>query len=212
MKIVVINHITLDGVMQGPGRSDEDTREGFAHGGWAAERAGDEAVTRAWGRRLAAGSGYLLGRRTYQDLLTHWNTQDSPFRDALNNAPKYVASRTLTEPLPWPHSTLLGGDVPAAVTELRNTPGNDLHIMGSGALIRSLAPLGLIDEYLLCVHPLVLGTGRRLFTAGFAPTAFRLTDATPTAGGVIIAGYRPGYRPHPPTGAGLEDNGPRPEH
>jgi dihydrofolate reductase len=145
---------------------------------------------RAWGRRLAASGGYLLGRRTYQDVLGHWNTQDSPFRDALNNAHKYVASDTLTEPLPWPNSTLLRGDVPAAVADLRKTPGDDLHIMGSGALIRTLAPLGLIDEYLLCVHPLVLGTGHRLFAEDFPATALRLTDATPTATGIIIATYR----------------------
>jgi dihydrofolate reductase len=191
MRIVVINHVTLDGIMQGPGRSDEDTRNGFTHGGWAAERAGDEAITRAWGQRLAASSGYLLGRRTYQDVLAHWNTQDSPFRDALNNAPKYVVSNTLTEPLPWPNSTLLRGDIPAAVAELKKTPGNDLHIMGSGALIQSLSPLGLIDEYLLCIHPLVLGAGHRLFTDGFAPITFDVADATPTATGVIIASYRP---------------------
>ncbi|MEU6173246.1 dihydrofolate reductase family protein [Streptantibioticus parmotrematis] len=191
MRIVVINHVTLDGVMQGPGRRDEDTRDGFTHGGWAAARGGDEAVTRAWGRRLAASSGYLMGRRTYQDVLAHWNTQDSPFRDALNNAPKYVASNTLTQPLPWPRSTLLTGDIPAAIAELKRTPGHDLHIMGSGVLIQSLAPLGLIDEYLLCVHPLVLGTGHRLFTNGFAPTTLDLADAAPTATGVIIASYRP---------------------
>jgi dihydrofolate reductase len=203
MRIVVINHVTLDGVMQGPGRSDEDTRDGFAHGGWAAERAGDDAITRAWGRRLTASSGYLLGRRTYQDVLGHWNnTPDNPFRDALNNAPKYVVSNTLTEPLPWPNSTLLSGDIPAAVAELKRTPGNDLHIMGSGALIQSLSPLGLIDEYLLCIHPLVLGAGRRLFTNGFGPITFTLADATPTATGVIIAIYRPHPRPEPAS----EDN------
>lgn len=192
MRITVMSHVTLDGVVQGPGRSDEDTRDGFTHGGWAAERGGDEAVTRAWSRRLAASSGYVLGRRTYQDVLAHWNTQDSPFREALDNAPKYVASNTLTEPLPWPNSTLLSGDVPAAVAELKKTPGDDLHIMGSGALIRSLSPLGLIDEYLLCVHPLVLGSGHRLFSDGFSPTAFTVADVTPTATGVVIAGYRPG--------------------
>jgi dihydrofolate reductase len=191
MRIVAIHHVTLDGVMQGPGRSDEDTRDGFTHGGWAAERDGDDAITKAWGRRLAAGSGYLLGRRTYQDVLAYWNTQDSPFRDALNNAPKYVASNTLTEPLPWPNSTLLSGDILAALADLKETPGDDLHIMGSGALIRSLSPLGLIDEYLLCVHPLVLGAGRRLFTDGFSPTTFEVVEATTTATGVIIAGYRP---------------------
>jgi dihydrofolate reductase len=87
-----------------------------------------------------------LGRRTYQDVLAYWNTQDSPYRDALNNAPKYVASTTLAEPLPWPNSTLLRGDIAAAVAKLKETPGKDLHTRGSGALIRPLSPLGLIDE------------------------------------------------------------------
>lgn len=206
MRIVVISHVTLDGRVQGPARPDEDTRDGFTHGGWAAERGGDNAVTRTWGERLAASSGYLLGRRTYQDVLAHWNAQDSPFRDALNNAPKYVASNTLTEPLTWPNSTLLDGDVPAAVAELRRTPGDDLHIMGSGALIQSLSPFGLIDEYLLCIHPVVLGEGRRLFADGFAPTAFSVTDATTTAGGVVIACFRPS------AAAGSEGCGERPEH
>ncbi|WP_407555093.1 dihydrofolate reductase family protein [Streptomyces sp. Pv4-95] len=199
MRIVAINHVTLDGVTQGPGRSDEDTRDGFTHGGWAAERDGDEAIAKAWGRRLTASGGYLLGRRTYQDVLTHWNTQDSPFRDALNNAPKYVASNTLTEPLPWPNSTLLSGDVPAAVADLKKAPGDDLHIMGSGALIKSLSPLGLVDAYLLCIHPLVLGSGRRLFTDGFSPTGFDVVETTTSATGVIIADYRP----HPAPGAGI---------
>ncbi|NLU76216.1 dihydrofolate reductase [Streptomyces sp. HNM0575] len=198
MRIVAIEHITLDGVMQGPGRPDEDTRDGFAHGGWAAERAGDEAVTSEWGRRLAASGGYLLGRRTYQEVLGHWNAEGGPFRDALNNAPKYVASGTLTEPLPWPNSTLLGGDVPAAVAALRDTPGDDLHIMGSGGLIKSLAPRGLVDEYLLCVHPVVLGSGRRLFAEGFAPSAFDVDDVTTSAGGILVARYRP----RPSAGAG----------
>ncbi|MFI1755316.1 dihydrofolate reductase family protein [Streptomyces sp. NPDC020571] len=191
MRIVVINHVTLDGVMQGPGRADEDTRDAFTVGGWAAERAGDEAVVGAWGRRLAASGGYLLGRRTYEDVLAHWNTQDSPFRDALNNAPKYVASNTMTAPLPWPNSSLLSGDVPAAVAELKKTSGRDMHIMGSGQLIQSLSPYDLIDEYLLCVHPLVLGAGRRLFSEGFVPTAFAVADVTPTASGIIIASFRP---------------------
>jgi dihydrofolate reductase len=124
---------------------------------------------RAWSQQLSASSGYLLGRRTYTEVLGYWNTQDSPFRDALNNAPKYVASNTLAEPLPWPNSTLLRGDIPAAVAELRTTPGNALRIMGSGALIQTLAPHGLIDEYLLCIHPVVLGTGRRQFASGFPP-------------------------------------------
>lgn len=186
MNIVVINHVTLDGVMQAPGLPEE----GFAHGGWGAERNGDEAVMRAWGQQLSASSGYLLGRRTYTEVLGYWNTQDSPFRDALNNAPKYVASTTLTDPLPWPNSTLLRGDIPAAVAELKKTPGNALHIMGSGTLIQALAPHGLIDEYLLCIHPVVLGTGHRQFASGFPPTTFDLAGATPTTTGIIIATYR----------------------
>lgn len=190
MRITVINHVTLDGVMQSPGRPDEDTRDGFTQGGWGVERGGDEAVMRAWGQQLSASSGWLLGRRTYTEVLGYWNTQDSPFRDALNNAPKYVTSNTFSEPLPWPNSTLLSGDIPAAVAELKKTPGDALHIMGSGALIRTLAPPGLIDEYLLCIHPIVLGAGHRLFAGGFPPTTFDVIDTTPTTTGVIIATYR----------------------
>jgi dihydrofolate reductase len=190
MRIVVLNHVTLDGVMQGPGRADEDTRHGFSHGGWA-EPYGDEVMGRFLGQRMTASGGLLLGRRSYQDMLAYWNTQDSPYRDALNNAPKYVAATTLTEPPPWPNTTLLTGDVPAAVAELKATPGNDVHIMGSGVLIRSLSPLGLIDEYMLCIYPLVLGIGHRLFADGFASTSLTLADSTTTTKGVIIATYRP---------------------
>ncbi|WP_329081556.1 MULTISPECIES: dihydrofolate reductase family protein [unclassified Streptosporangium] len=190
MRIVVINHVTMDGVMQGPGRPDEDTRDGFTHGGWA-EPNGDDVMGRAWGARMGAGGGLLLGRRTYQDVLAHWNTQDSPYRDALNNTPKYVVSNTLTEPLSWPNSTLLGGDIIEAVTELKQAPGKDLHIMGSGALIRSLGRFDLIAEYMLSIHPIVLGTGHRLFADGFAPATCQLVDTTPTTTGVIIATYRP---------------------
>ena len=102
MRIVVINHVTLDGVMQSPGRSDEDTRDGFTHGGWAAARGGD--VQQAWGERLSHSSGFLLGRRTYEDVLGYWNTQDSPFKAALNQAPKYVASSRAGTTLEWPNS------------------------------------------------------------------------------------------------------------
>lgn len=189
MRIVVLNHVTLDGVMQGPGRPEEDTRDGFTQGGWAKHNT-DDVILRAWGERLTASSGFLLGRRTYEDVLGYWNAQDSPFRAALNNAPKYVASKTLSEPLPWPNSTLLRGDIRAAAAELKEKPGNDLHIMGSGELIQSLGPLGLIDEYVLSIHPLVLGAGRRLFTNAFPPTALEMVRAIPTTKGVIIASYR----------------------
>ncbi|MGH3006686.1 MAG: dihydrofolate reductase family protein [Gaiellaceae bacterium] len=191
MRIVVINHLTLDGVMQGPGRADEDTRDGFEHGGWSIENI-DDVIGTALGERMAESSGLLFGRRTYEDLLAYWNTQESPFKDALNMARKYVASRTLREPLPWPNSSLLEGDVPNAVAGLKNEPGKELQIMGSGELIRSLMPRGLIDEYLLMIHPLVLGSGRRLFSDGIPTSPLHLVDAKPTTTGVLLATYQPG--------------------
>src|SRR6476661_7641233 len=187
-KVIVLNNLTLDGVMQGPGRPEEDTRDGFTHGGWAAARS-DDAIQQAWGERLTRSSGFLLGRRTYEDVLGYWNTQDSPFKQALNQAAKYVVS-TGTPTLKWPNSTLLTGSIPEAVSTLKAAPGNDLHIMGSGALIRSLSAYGLIDEYLLSIHPIVLGHGHRLFGDGFPPATFDLTHTATTATGVIIATFR----------------------
>jgi dihydrofolate reductase len=197
MRIVVLSHVTLDGVMQGPGRPDEDTRDGFTNGGWAAPHS-DDMIQQAWGERLTRSSGFLLGRRTYEGVLGYWNTQDSPFKAALNQAPKYVASTGIPT-LKWPNSTLLTGDVPAAVTGLKATEGNDLHIMGSGALIRSLSAHGLIDEYLLSIHPIVLGDGRRLFADGFPPATFDLTHMATTSTGVIIATLRSNRRPREST-------------
>ena len=191
-RVVVINNVTLDGVMQAPGRPDEDTRGGFEHGGWAVMPNSDPVIGSAMGERMAQSGGLLLGRRTYEDLLTYWNTQDSPFKEALNDAPKYVASRTLREPLPWPNSTLLEGDAADAVAVLKQEPGNDLQIMGSGELVQSLMTRDLIDEYMLLVHPLVLGSGRRLFADGGAVASLRLVDdASTTSTGVVIATYQP---------------------
>jgi dihydrofolate reductase len=190
MRVVVINHLTLDGVMQGPGRHDEDTRDGFEHGGWSIENI-DDVIGTALGERMAESGGLLLGRRTYEDLLAYWNTQDSPFKDALNMAPKYVASRTLREPLPWPNSSLLESDVADAAGELKKEPGKDLQIMGSGELIASLMPRALIDEYLLMIHPIVLGSGRRLFSDGMPRSPLRLVEAKPTTTGVLLATYQP---------------------
>ena len=190
-RVVVINHVTLDGVMQAPARADEDTRGGFTHGGWSASNVDDVmmATVRA---RVATSGGLrlLLGRRSYEDMLGYWNTQESPFKDALNNAPKYVVSRTLREPMPWPNSTVLRDDVVLAVARLKQQPGNDLTVMGSGELIQTLMRHGLIDEYLLLIHPLVLGTGRRLFADGGPPASLRLIDSTSTKKGVIIATYQ----------------------
>jgi dihydrofolate reductase len=194
-RIVVMNHVTLDGVMQGPGRPDEDTRGGFSHGGWAQRsEMPEDAVGQAMGERMAAGgglAGWLFGRWTYDGLLTYWNQQpDSPFGPLLNNAPKYVASTTLSEPLPWPNSTLLRGDVADAVGTLKAQSDGVLAIMGSGQLIGSLMAADLIDEYLLMIHPLVLGSGRRLFPEDVG-ASLRLADSIATAGDVVIATYEP---------------------
>lgn len=194
MRIVVMNHVTLDGVMQGPGRPDEDTRDGFDRGGWAEPRS-DGLVGQVMGERMAAGgglAGWLFGRRTYEEVLGHWNSvPDSPFAAALNQAPKYVASTTLAEPLPWPNSTLLGPDAVAAVARLREEPGGVLGIMGSGMLIEGLRRAHLIDEYLLMTHPIVIGSGRRLFPGG-PPEALTLVDAQTSPTGVMLTTYEVG--------------------
>jgi dihydrofolate reductase len=191
MKIVVINNVTLDGVMQAPGRADEDTRGGFAHGGWASQNSDepDPEIGAAMGVRMAQSDGLLLGRRTYEDLLSTWNSRGGMFKDALNAAQKYVVSQTLTDPLPWPNSTLVSGNVVDAVAELRSRPGRELHIMGSGQLIETLVAHQLIDEFLLLIFPVVLGSGRHLFS-GDTYMELDLVDAKATGSGVVIATFR----------------------
>ena len=191
MKIVVMNNVTLDGVMQAPGRGDEDTRGGFAHGGWAAQNISqpDPDIGAAMGARMSQSDGLLFGRRTYEDLLTTWNSRGGMFKDALNAAQKHVVSQTLTDPLPWPNSTLLSGDVADAVGELRSRPGRELHIMGSGQLIETLMAHRLVDEFLLMTFPVILGSGRRLFS-GDTYAQLNLVDAKATSSGVVITTYR----------------------
>src|SRR6266508_2254286 len=134
--VIVLMHLTLDGVMQAPGRPDEDRRGGFAHGGWARPRG--DAVGEVFGAIGEVG-GLLFGRRTYEDLFTVWpNQTNNPFTAALNSTQKYVASTTLAEPLPWSNSTLLTGDAAAAVATLKEQQGKDLLILGSGELVQSL--------------------------------------------------------------------------
>jgi dihydrofolate reductase len=192
-----MNHVTLDGVMQSPGRVDEDTRGGFTHGGWGA-LVGDEAAGEAFGtamrERMEDGGGlrgWLFGRRTYEDLLSYWNRQpDRPFGPMLNSTSKYVVSNTLKEPLPWPNSTLLLGDIADSVAALKAQSGGVLGIMGSGKLIEALLRHNLIDEFLLMIHPLVLGSGHRLFPEG-AFARLRLVDSVPTPSGALIVTYQP---------------------
>jgi dihydrofolate reductase len=190
-KLSIVESVTLDGVMQAPGRPDEDRRGGFEHGGWAAPYS-DETM----GREMAKGMGstsLLLGRRTYEQFYDFWpkQTDGNPFTDVLNNARKYVASTTLDEPLPWQNSTLLDGDAGDSVAALKAEPGDDLLVLGSGQLVQTLLQRGLIDEFVLMIHPLVLGTGARLFRHDEQAAKLRLENTVPTATGVIIATYRP---------------------
>jgi dihydrofolate reductase len=190
-KITVNINLTLDGVMQAPGRPEEDTRGGFKYGGWAAPYF-DPVMASVSAEGIARRPALLFGRRTYQDFYAVWpNRSDNPFTEVLDNAQKYVASTTLEEPLPWINSTLLKGDAAAAVATLKEQPGMDLVILGSGELVRSLMRRNLIDEYVLSIHPLVLGSGSRLFPEGSPFAALRLVDAKTTTTGVVIATYQP---------------------
>jgi dihydrofolate reductase len=189
--ITAILNISLDGVIQAPGRPDEDTRGGFDRGGWAVPY-GDEVMAQRMGEGMASSGAMLFGRRTYQDFYGYWPQQtDNPFTPYLNQAIKYVVSNTLSEPLPWQNSILLSGDPARNVTDLKAEPGPDLGIVGSGQLVRSLLAANLIDRYLLLIFPLVLGQGRRLFDESGPGVDFELVDSVTTSKGVIIASYQP---------------------
>jgi dihydrofolate reductase len=191
-KVVVTNHLTLDGVMQAPGGPDEDRRGGFEHGGWAVPY--DDPVMREFMTSGMTKRGALLfGRWTYEAFAAYWPNapQPNPFTEVLNNAQKYVASTTLEEPLPWVNSTLLEGDAAQAVAELKDRLDQDIVVLGSGKLVQSLLPHGLIDRFVLTIHPLVLGSGRRLFIDGGAFAKLRLVDTVTTTTGVMIATYEP---------------------
>jgi dihydrofolate reductase len=189
--VVVFTSLTLDGVMQAPGRPDEDRRGGFAHGGWA-QPYNDPVMGSVAAEGMANAGPLLLGRRTYEDFFSFWPHQtDNPFTEVLDNALKYVASTTLEEPLAWRNSTLLEGDAAEAVAGLKQQPGKDLVVLGSGELAQSLMRRNLVDRYVLLIHPLVLGAGRRLFPDGGAFAALRLVDTKPTTTGVVIATYQP---------------------
>ena len=189
-KVSVTISLSLDGVMQAPGRPDEDTRGGFQRGGWALPY-NDPVMGRVMGEGMAQTGALLLGRRTYEDFAGYWPHQkDNPFTEVLDSIRKYVASRTLTEPLPWKNSTLLQGDATEAVAPLKQEPGPDIAILGSGELVQSLRSTNLIDEYVLLIHPLVLGSGRRLFPDGGPSSELRLASSVTTTTGVVIATYQ----------------------
>jgi dihydrofolate reductase len=202
-KVVVVSSLSLDGLMQAPGREDEDPRGGFTHGGWAGPYA-DEVMGRAMGEGMAHSGAILLGRRTYLDFYSVWpKRKDNPYTGVLNAAQKYVASRTLEAPLPWENSTLLKGDAADAVAVLRDEPGQDLVVLGSGDLVQSLMRRGLVDEYVLLIHPLVLGSGQRLFGDGAEYGGLELTHSVITTTGVMIGTYRPVRGGDPHSGAGI---------
>ncbi len=188
-KIVAFESVTLDGVMQGPGHPDEDRRDGFDQGGWATPYADEESM-KAASAGMAETDAMLFGRVTYAQFATVWpNQPDNPFGAFLNATRKYVASRTLREPLPWANSVLLDGDASRAVARIREEPGRNVTILGSGELVRSLLRAELIDRIVLQIHPLVLGTGRRLFDGDGTLARFSLVDQRTTPTGVIVATY-----------------------
>ena len=191
MRRIVANvSLSLDGVMQAPGRPDEDARGGFAHGGWAV-RYFDPVMAADAGAAMAELPDLLFGRRTYEDFYSVWpKRKDNPFTEVLNRSRKFVASRTLVEPMPWDRSTLLRGEASATVAALKKQSGGDLVVLGSGALLQSLLESGLLDELRLSIHPLILGSGRRLFPDGGPYLPLTLVESKPTTTGVVIATYR----------------------
>lgn len=193
MRRVIINEqLTLDGVMQGPGAPDEDRSGGFEHGGWAMPYF-DEVMGEAAGEGMGSAGGLLLGRMTYEIFAAYWPKQgdDAPFASFLNSVPKYVASRTLREPLQWNNSNLLKGDVGEAIRGLKEEDGGDLVVLGSGDLAQTLIEEGLIDVYELWIDPIVLGSGKRLFREGGPRTAMKLVGSKTSSTGVAMLTYQP---------------------
>jgi dihydrofolate reductase len=206
MKLTTVTNVSVDGVMQGLGGPDEDRRGGFHRGGWALPLFDNEAeafLSEVYQRADA----FLFGRRTYEIFADSWGTGswganhgDNPIGKALNTRPKYVASTTLTDPQ-WADTTVLSGDVAAAVGELRAGPSGELQVHGSGSVVRWLVDNRLVDEIILLVYPVVVGQGTRLFPDTGPDTALELVDSRSTPKGVTIQVYRPTGRPQyaPPT-------------
>ncbi|MEV5603238.1 dihydrofolate reductase family protein [Streptomyces sp. NPDC052299] len=194
-KIIVTTFLTLDGVMQAPGGPDEDPESGFPHGGWQ-KPTFDEGVGEAIASWYEDTDAMLLGRKTYDIFASYWPTADpdNPFTDRMNSMHKYVASRTLSS-VDWQNSTLLEGDTATAVRRLKETEGRNINVVGSGDLAQTLMREDLVDEYRLTIHPVILGTGKRLFADGAIPTALEPVTVTGTKGGTLLAVYRPAGRP-----------------
>jgi dihydrofolate reductase len=192
-KVIVNEFMTLDGIMQAPGGEDEDTSGGFAHGGWHLQYF-DELAEKWVLRGITEAGGFLLGRRTYEIFAAYWpnaSEEEQVIAEPLNTKPKYVASTTLTEPLEWQNSTLLQGDVPRAVSALKQGDGADVHVIGSTQLVQTLIEHDLVDELRLMIDPLLLGGGKTIFRDDGALRPLRLVDSQVTSTGVILATYVP---------------------
>ncbi|WP_037570136.1 dihydrofolate reductase family protein [Phaeacidiphilus oryzae] len=194
-EIIICTFLTLDGVMQAPGAPDEDAEGGFEHGGWQKAVSDDEvgAAIAGWYEQSDA---MLLGRKTYELFASYWPNADpgNPFTARMNGMRKYVASRTLSS-VEWRNSTLLEGDVVDAVRELKASDGGGINVVGSGDLAQTLMRNGLVDEFRLTVHPVIIGSGKRLFADGAIPTALEPVSVSTTKGGTVVGVYRPNGRP-----------------
>lgn len=188
-RLAVVEFLTLDGVMQGFGGPDEDREGGFEHGGWGAPYATEEIGQRA-GQGIGATTAYLFGRKTYEHMAAHWPNEpdENPIARHLNATPKYVVTRTLTD-LDWAGSEILDGDVVESVSNLKSQNDGFITVLGSGELAQTLIEHGLIDNYRLFVHPLVLGSGKRLFRQTSRPLAMRLLESAPTSTGILMLNY-----------------------
>jgi dihydrofolate reductase len=190
-KLIVIEFLSLDGVMQAPGAPEEDTEGGFRHGGWQRPYF-DDVLGAAAAEGMAGTDAYLFGRKTYQIMAAFWPTapDDDPYAGHLNSTPKYVASRTLQN-VEWQNSTLIKGDVAEEVAKLKEQPGRDIAVLGSGNLVQALVDNDLVDEYSLTVSPIVLGSGKRLFREADDIRRLRLVDSKPTSTGSLMLTYQP---------------------
>jgi dihydrofolate reductase len=187
-KIVVLSFISLDGVMQAPGGPEEDPTGGFAHGGWVAGY-WDDVLGEVMGEQMTEPFELLLGRRTYEIFAAHWPyVKNDPFADTMNEARKYVVTRTMGSPN-WKNSVMITGDVVDRFRELKELDGPELQVHGSGNLVHTLMENDLIDRFHLKIFPVILGSGKKLFAEGAVAASFRLLNTQTTTKGVIAAAY-----------------------
>lgn len=185
-KVIVLEHISLDGVIQAPGGPDEDTNSGFAYGGWIAHHS-DPILGTALRKQMNSPFDLLLGRKTFDIWAPYWPQHVDAWPGA-NTATKYIASNTLTSSN-WNPSVFLSGDIAEKVAELKQQPGPDLHVWGSSNLLQTLIKHDLVDTFWLMIYPITLGRGKRLFAEGTIPAAFKVTESIVTPNGVIVVNY-----------------------